>query len=88
MSGLEQHESQVAMQTLESIKNLLSVYEKTIEVEKIKAQEHNKKEIIKTLILAVTVLVIVFLIVLSPAKVDIKNVSESKSEVVTNDVLE
>ena len=28
---MEQHESQVAMQTLESIKNLLSVYEKTIE---------------------------------------------------------
>lgn len=85
---MEQHESEVASKTLDSIKMLLSVYEKTIEAEKIKAQEHNKKEIIKTLILAVTVLIIVFLIVLSPAKVDIKNVSESKSEVVTNDVLE
>lgn len=85
---MEQHESEIASKTLDSIKMLLSVYEKQIEVEKIKAQEHNKKEIIKTLILAVTVLIIVFLIVLSPAKVDIKNVSESKSEVVTNDVLE
>lgn len=85
---MEQHESEVASKTLDSIKMLLSVYEKTIEAEKIKAQEHNKKEIIKTLILAVTVLVIVFLIVLSPAKVDIKNVSESKSEVATNDILE
>lgn len=85
---MEQHESEVASKTLDSIKMLLSVYEKTIEAEKIKAQEHNKKEIIKTLILAVTVLIIVFLIVLSPAKVDIKNVSESKSEVATNDILE
>lgn len=85
---MEQHESEVASKTLDSIKMLLNVYEKTIEAEKIKAQEHNKKEIIKTLILAVTVLIIVFLIVLSPAKVDIKNTSSSKSEVVTNDVLE
>ena len=83
---MEQHESQVAMQTLESIKNLLSVYEKTIEAEKIKAQEHNKKEIIKTLILAVTVIIIAFMLFLTPAKVDIKNVAQSKSEVITDDM--
>jgi len=86
VSGLEQHESQVAMQTLESIKNLLSVYEKTIEAEKIKVQEHNKKEITKTLILAVTVIIIAFMLFLTPAKVDIKNVAESKSEAITDDM--
>ena len=88
MIRVEQHESEVASKTLDSIKMLLNVYEKTIESEKFKAQEHNRKEIIKTLILAVTVLIIVFLIVLSPAKVDIKNSSSSKSEVVTNDSME
>ena len=85
---MEQHESEVASKTLDSIKMLLSVYEKTIEAEKIKVEKHSKNEIIKTLILAVTVLIIVFLIVLSPAKVDIKNSSSSKSEVVTNDSME
>lgn len=83
---MEQHESEVASKTLDSIKMLLSVYEKTIEVEKIKAQEHNKKEIIKTLILAVTVIIIAFMLFLPPAKVDIKNVAESKSEAITDDV--
>lgn len=83
---MEQHESEVASKTLDSIKMLLNVYEKTIEAEKIKAQEHNKKEITKTLILAVTVIVIAFMLFLTPAKVDIKNVAESKSEAITDDV--
>ena len=85
--SVEQHESQVAMQTLESIKNLLSVYEKTIENERIRQNNEHKLNIIKTICISVVVLISACILLLAPSKIDIKNTSESKSEVVTSDVV-
>lgn len=87
MRGLEQHESKVAMQTLESIKNLLSVYEKTIENERIRQNNEHKLNIIKCICISVVVLIVACILLLAPSKIDIKNTSESKSEVVTSDVV-
>ena len=81
---MEQHESQVAMQTLESIKNLLEVYQKTIENERYKTDQKNKVDIIKFIIISITTLIIAGMLILTPATMDIRNVSESKSEVVTD----
>ena len=81
---LEQHESRVAMQTLESIKRLLEVYQKTIENERYKTDQKNKVDIIKFIIIAITTLIIAAMLILTPATMDIRNVSESKSEVVTD----
>ena len=81
---LEQHESRVAMQTLENIKRLLEVYQKTIENERYKTDQKNKVDIIKFIIIAITTLIIAGMLILTPAKMDIRNVSESKSEVVTD----
>ena len=58
MINVEQHESQVAMQTLESIKSLLEVYRKTIENERYKTDQKNKVDIIKFIIIAITTLII------------------------------
>ena len=55
---MEQHESKVAMQTLESIKSLLEVYQKTIENERYKTDQKNKVDIIKFMIIAITTLII------------------------------
>lgn len=84
---MEQHESKVAMQTLESIKNLLSVYEKTIENERIRQNNEHKLNIIKCICISVVVLIVACILLLAPSKIDIKNTSESKSEVVTSDVV-
>ena len=84
---MEQHESQVAMQTLESIKNLLSVYEKTKENERIRQNNEHKLNIIKTICISVVVLISACILLLAPSKIDVKNTSESKSEVVTSDVV-
>ena len=87
MRGLEQHESQVAMQTLESINNLLSVYEKTIENERIRQNNEHKLNIIKTICVSVVVLISACVLLLAPSKIDVKNTSESKSEVATSDMV-
>ena len=86
MSGLEQHESQVAMQTLESIKSLLSVYEKTIENERIRQNNEHKLNIIKCICVSVVVLISACILLLAPSKIDVKNVSESKSEVINSEL--
>jgi len=86
VSGLEQHESQVAMQTLESIKNLLSAYEKTIENERIRQNNEHKLNIIKCICVSVVVLISACILLLAPSQIDVKNVAEAKSEVVTSDV--
>lgn len=87
MISVEQHESQVAMQTLESIKNLLSVYEKTVENERIRQNNEHKLNIIKCICVSVVVLISACILLLAPSKIDVKNTSESKSEVVTSDVV-
>ena len=84
--NVEQHESQVAMQTLESIKNLLSVYEKTIENERIRQNNEHKLNIIKTICISVVALISACILLLAPSKIDVKNVSESKSEVVNSEL--
>jgi hypothetical protein len=86
VSGLEQHESQVAMQTLESIKNLLSVYEKTIENERIRQNNEHKLNIIKCICVSVVVLISACILLLAPSKIDVKNVSESKSGVINSEL--
>lgn len=86
MSGLEQHESQVAMQTLESIKNLLSVYEKTLENERIRQNNEHKLNIIKCICISVVVIIAACILLLAPSQIDVKNVAEAKSEVVTSDM--
>ena len=83
---LEQHESQVAMQTLESIKNLLSVYEKTIENERIRQNNEHKLNIIKCICISVVVIIVACILLLAPSQIDVKNVAEAKSEVVTSDM--
>ena len=84
--ALEQHESRVAMQTLESIKNLLSVYEKTVENERIRQNNEHKLNIIKTICISVVVIIVACILLLVPAQIDVKNVAEAKSEVVTSDM--
>ena len=81
---MEQHESEVASKTLDSIKSLLEVYQKTIENERYKTDQKNKVDIIKFIIIAITTLIIAGMLILTPATMDIRNVSESKSEVVTD----
>ena len=83
---MEQHESQVAMQTLESIKSLLSVYEKTIENERIRQNNEHKLNIIKCICVSVVVLISACILLLAPSQIDVKNVAEAKSEVATSDV--
>ena len=83
---MEQHESQVAMQTLERIKSLLSVYEKTIENERIRQNNEHKLNIIKCICVSVVVLISVCILLLAPSQIDVKNVAEAKSEVVTSDM--
>ena len=46
--------------------------------------EKNKVDIIKFIIIAITTLIIAGMLILTPATMDIRNVSESKSEVVTD----
>jgi len=84
--SVEQHESQVAMQTLESIKNLLSVYEKTIENERIRQNNEHKLNIIKCICISVVVIIVACILLLAPSQIDVKNVAEAKSEVVTSDM--
>jgi len=84
VSKVEQHESKVAIETLASIKSLLEVYQKTIENERYKTDQKNKVDIIKFIIIAITTLIIAGMLILTPATMDIRNVSESKSEVVTD----
>ena len=81
---MEQHESYVATQTLESIKNLLSVYEKSIENERIKQNNEHKLNIIKCICISVVVIIVACILLLAPSQIDVKNVAEAKSEVVAS----
>jgi len=82
--GVEQHESKVALETLASIKNLLSVYEKTVENERIRQNNEHKLNIIKTICVSVVVIIVACILLLAPSQIDVKNVAEAKSEVVTD----
>lgn len=83
---MEQHESKVAIETLESIKSLLSVYEKTIENERIRQDNEHKLNIIKCICVSVVVLISACILLLAPSKIDVKNVSESKNEVINSEL--
>ena len=83
---MEQHESKVAIETLESIKNLLSVYEKTIENERIRQNNEHKLNIIKCICISAVVIIVAGILLLAPSQIDVKNVAEAKSEVVASDV--
>lgn len=83
---MEQHESKVAIETLESIKSLLSVYEKTIENERIRQDNEHKLNIIKCICVSVVVLISACILLFAPSKIDVKNVSESKSEVINSEL--
>ena len=54
------------------------------ENERYKTDQKNKVDIIKFIIIAITTLIIAGMLILTPATMDIRNVSESKSEVVTD----
>ena len=83
---MEQHESKVAIETLESIKSLLSVYEKTVENERIRQNNEHKLNIIKCICISVVVIIVACILLLAPSKIDVKNVSESKSEVINSEL--
>ncbi len=72
---MEQHESKVALETLANIKSLLEVYQKTIENERYKTDQKNKVDIIKFIIISITTLIIAGMLILTPATMDIRNVS-------------
>ena len=77
---MEQHESKVAIETLANIKNLLSVYEKTIENERIRQNNEHKLNIIKCICISVVVIIVACILLLAPSQIDVKNVAEANSD--------
>jgi len=83
---VEVHESQVAEQTMTAINKLLDTYNIMIANEKIKEQNKYKIEVLKVFVFGIVIIIVAAMLLLTPSKIDIKNVAESKSEVVTSDM--
>lgn len=83
---MEVHESQVAEQTMTAINKLLDTYNIMIANEKIKEQNKYKIEVLKVFVFGIVIIIVAAMLLLTPSKIDIKNVAESKSEVVTSDM--
>lgn len=83
---LEKHESEVARETIEAVKQMLDAYIKTIQNDDIKAKYKRDVDIVKTVCIAIVAILAFFIVMFAPAQIDVKNVSESKSEVITDDV--
>jgi len=83
---VEVHESQVAEQTMTAINKLLDTYNIMIANEKIKEQNRYKIEVLKVFVFGIVIIIVAAMLLLTPSKIDVKNVAESKSEVVTSDM--
>ena len=83
---VEVHESQVAEQTMTAINKLLDTYNIMIANEKVKEQNRYKIEVLKIFVFGIVIVIVAAMLLLTPSKIDVKNIAESKSEVVTNDV--
>jgi len=83
---VEVHESQVAEQTMTAINKLLDTYNIMIANEKVKEQNRYKIEVLKIFVFGIVIVIVAAMLLLTPSKIDVKNVAESKSEVVTSDM--
>lgn len=83
---MEVHESQVAEQTMTAINKLLDTYNIMIANEKVKEQNKYKIEVLKVFVFGIVIIIVSAMLLLTPSKIDVKNVAESKSEVVTSDM--
>ena len=83
---VEVHESQVAEQTMTAINKLLDTYNIMIANEKIKEQNKHKIEVLKVFVFGIVIIIVAAMLLLTPSKIDVKNIAESKSEVITSDV--
>lgn len=83
---VEVHESQVAEQTMMAINKLLDTYNIMIANEKVKEQNRYKIEVLKVFVFGIVIIIVSAMLLLTPSKIDVKNVAESKSEVVTSDM--
>ena len=81
---VEVHESQVAEQTMTAINKLLDTYNIMIANEKVKEQNKYKIEVLKVFVFGIVIIIVSALLLLTPSKIQVKNVAESKSEVVTS----
>lgn len=69
-----------------AINKLLDTYNIMIANEKIKEQNKYKIEVLKVFVFGIVIIIVAAMLLLTPSKIDIKNVAESKSEVVTSDM--
>lgn len=83
---MEVHESQVAEQTMTAINKLLDTYNTMIVNEKVKEQNKYKIEVLKVFVFGIVIIIVAAMLLLTPSKINVKNVAESKSEVVTSDM--
>ena len=54
--------------------------------EKVKEQNRYKIEVLKVFVFGIVIVIVAAMLLLTPSKIDVKNVAESKSEVVTSDM--
>jgi len=69
-----------------AINKLLDTYNIMIANEKIKEQNRYKIEVLKVFVFGIVIIIVAAMLLLTPSKIDVKNVAESKSEVVTSDM--
>ena len=69
-----------------AINKLLDTYNIMIANEKVKEQNKYKIEVLKVFVFGIVIIIVAAMLLLTPSKIDVKNVAESKSEVVTSDM--
>ncbi len=69
-----------------AINKLLDTYNIMIANEKVKEQNRYKIEVLKIFVFGIVIVIVAAMLLLTPSKIDVKNVAESKSEVVTSDM--
>ena len=69
-----------------AINKLLDTYNIMIANEKVKEQNRYKIEVLKVFVFGIVIIIVAAMLLLTPSKIDVKNVAESKSEVVTSDM--
>ncbi len=69
-----------------AINKLLDTYNIMIANEKVKEQNRYKIEVLKVFVFGIVIIIVSAMLLLTPSKIDVKNVAESKSEVITSDM--
>lgn len=69
-----------------AINKLLDTYNIMIANEKVKEQNKYKIEVLKVFVFGIVIIIVAAMLLLTPSKIYVKNVPESKSEVATSDM--